>query len=132
MGTRRIPNKRSIIWFLNLAFSYAEQLKRIDSSGGDTAETTTLKWFTPFGNQYLGVMVGTEKFPAFKVLKDCVLPKQTDEYNCGIGHVAAISIILRDVLGRSSVSKITWNNEMFDQSSMQCLISPPCMLRSHQ
>jgi hypothetical protein len=42
-GTRRIPNKHGIIWFLNLAFSYAEQRKRIDSSGAGTVETTTLK-----------------------------------------------------------------------------------------
>ena len=53
-GTRKIPNKHGIIWLLNLAFSYAEQRKRIDSSGAGTVEMTTLKWFTPFGNQYLG------------------------------------------------------------------------------
>ena len=94
------------------------QRKRIDSSGGGTAETSTLKGFTPFGNQYLEDMVGTEKFPALKVLKDGVLPKQKDEYNCGIGLVAAICIILCDVLGRSTVSEITRYNKMFDQFSM--------------
>ena len=63
-------------------------------------------------------MVGTEKFPALKVLKDAVLPKQKDNYNCGIGFVAAIGIILRDLLGRSTVPEITRYNKMFDHSSM--------------
>ncbi len=64
-------------------------------------------------------MVGTEKFPALKVLEDGVLPRQTDEYNCGICLVAAIGIILRDVLGKSAVvSEITRYNKMFDHSSM--------------
>jgi hypothetical protein len=76
LGTRRISIKHSIIWFLNLTFTYAEQQKRIDSFGGGKAETTTLKRFTPFGNQYLGDMVGTEKFPALNVLEDGVLPNK--------------------------------------------------------
>ncbi len=63
-------------------------------------------------------MVGSEKFPAIKVLEYGVLPKQKDEYNCGIGLVAAIGIILRDLLGRSTVSEITRYNKMFDHSSM--------------
>ncbi len=63
-------------------------------------------------------MVGTEKFPAIKVLEDGVLRKQKDEYYYGIGLVAAICIILRDVLGRSIVSEITRYNKMFDHSSM--------------
>jgi hypothetical protein len=63
-------------------------------------------------------MVGTEKFPALKVLKDAVLPKQKDNNNCGIGFVAAIGIILRDLLGRSTVPEITRYNKMFDHSSM--------------
>ncbi len=79
---------------------------------------TTLKWFSPFGNQYLGDMVSTEKFSALKVLKDGALRKQKDEYNCGIGLVAAIGIILRNFLGRSTVSEITRYNKMFDHSSM--------------
>ena len=37
-------------------------------------------------------MVGTEKFPALKVIEDGVLPNQKDDYNCGIGLVAAIGI----------------------------------------
>jgi hypothetical protein len=63
-------------------------------------------------------MVGTEKFPELKVLEDGVLPKEKDEYNCGIGLVAAIGIILRDLLGRSTVSEITRYNKVFDHSSM--------------
>jgi hypothetical protein len=63
-------------------------------------------------------MVGTEKFPALKVLKDGVLPKQKDEYNCGVGIVAAIGFILHDILGRSTVSEITRYNKIFDHSSM--------------
>ena len=30
----------------------------------ESPEEYVLKWFTPFGNQYLGDMVGTEMFPA--------------------------------------------------------------------
>ncbi len=57
-----------------------------------------MKWFNPFGHQYLGD----------------VLTEQKDEYNCGIGLVAAIG----DVLGRSTASEITRYNKMFDHSSM--------------
>ena len=117
-GTRRIFNKHGILRFLNLAFSYAEQWRRIDSSGAGTVETAMLKWFTPSGNQYLGDMVGTEKFPALKVLEDGVLPKRKDDYNGGLGLVTAIGIILCDLLGRSTVSEITRYNKMFDHSSM--------------
>ena len=46
-------------------------------------------------------MVGTKAFPSLRLRGENVLPKQSaeDDYNCGIGVVATIGIILRDVIG---------------------------------
>ena len=42
-------------------------------------------------------MLGTESFPALWVEKLGGLPKQKDEFNCGVGMIAGIAIILRNV-----------------------------------
>ncbi len=103
---------------------YEAQRKRIECSGASNAETTTLKWFTPFGNQYLGDVVATKSFPNLRVLEDGVVPEQKDDYNCIIGLVAAIGNILCNLLGRSCVSKIKRYIKMFDHSSIHVKKSP--------
>ena len=44
-------------------------------------------------------MKGTVDFPAVKLLQDDVLPKQVDNFSCGIGLVAAVAIILDTFIG---------------------------------
>ncbi len=61
-----------------------------------------MNWDMPFGTKLQGnLLVGTKAFPLLQLSLEDVLPKQTpeDDYNCGIGAVAAIGIILCDVIG---------------------------------
>ena len=60
-----------------------------------------MNWETPFGIKLQGNLVGTKAFPALRLHATDVLPSQSedDDYNCGIGVVAAVGIILRDVIG---------------------------------
>jgi hypothetical protein len=60
-----------------------------------------MNWDTPFGTKLQGSLVGTKAFPSLRLNVEDVLPKQTpeDDYNCGIGVVAAIGIMLHDVIG---------------------------------
>ncbi len=48
-----------------------------------------------------GSLLGMKAFPSLRLNVKDVLPQQTpeDDYNCGIGVVAAVGIILRDVIG---------------------------------
>ena len=89
--TTRIPNKIGIIWFLNLAFSYQEELNAI---AGQVSIPNQMMWHSPFGRTFLGDMKGTTKFPALRVLDNGVLPLQDDAHSCGIGLKVAIGIVL--------------------------------------
>ena len=60
-----------------------------------------MNWDTPFGTKLQGSLLGTKAVPSLQLNVEDVLPKQTleDDYNCGIGVMAAIGIMLRDVIG---------------------------------
>jgi hypothetical protein len=60
-----------------------------------------MNWDTPFGTKLQGSLLGTKAFQLLRLNVEDVLPKQTpeDDYNCGIGAVAATGIMLRDVIG---------------------------------
>jgi hypothetical protein len=119
-GMTQIPNDIGIIWFLNLAFSYQEEQKTTSASDASTAHNK-MKWHSPFGRTFFGDMKGTEKFPALRVLDDGVLPRQDDDHSCGIGLIAAIAIILRDIIGTDNGA--TRYNEMFRRDCMQVVAS---------
>jgi hypothetical protein len=59
-----------------------------------------MNWDTPFGTKLQGSMLGTKTFPLLGLKMEDALPKQTpqDDYNCRIGIVAAVVIMLRDVI----------------------------------
>ena len=60
-----------------------------------------MKWCPPFGEkQTTGMMKGTVDFPAVQVLQKDDLPKQIDNFSCGIGLVAAVAIILDTFIGQ--------------------------------
>ena len=53
----------------------------------------------PFGHINFGCMVGMNAFPALKFPSGSdYLPKQVDDFRCGVGVAAATGIVLRDVL----------------------------------
>jgi hypothetical protein len=60
-----------------------------------------MNWNTPFGTKLQGSLLGTKAFPLLRLNVKDILPQQTpeDDYNCGIGIVAAVEIILRDLIG---------------------------------
>ena len=76
-----------------------------------------MEWLYPFGQQTQGYHKGTKIFPHVQFDKTDLLPLQEDGYNCGIGVVAAVGIILRDIIGRTSESEHHFCN-IFEQSKL--------------
>jgi hypothetical protein len=60
-----------------------------------------MNWDMPFGTKLLGSLLGTKAFPLLQINVEAVFSQQTpeDDYNCGIGVVAAIGIMLHNVIG---------------------------------
>ena len=60
-----------------------------------------MNWDTPFGTKLQGSLLGTKAVPSLQLNVEDVLPQQTpeDDYNCGIGIVAAVGIMLHDFIG---------------------------------
>jgi len=125
-GTTKIPNNVGVVWFLNLAFSYQEQRK---NSADDSSTPNRMKWLSPFGRTFFGQMKGTNTFPALRVLDNDVLPLQEDGHSCGIGVIAAIAIILRDIIGTQD--GVAAYNEMFRRDRMEIQMSTDVKSKEH-
>jgi hypothetical protein len=91
-GSRNVCKSSGIIWFLNLC--YSNQV--LDDSMPDV--NAIMKWKKPFGKQATGNILGTKAFPSLRLRNPSCLPQQVDGCNCGIGIIAAIAIILRNVV----------------------------------
>ena len=92
-GSRTVKHAQGICWFLNLCHSY-----NVHSNKNLTIDQK-MSWLEPFGEGIEGNMSGTQAFPALRVSeRSNQLPRQLDDWNCGIGIAAAIGIILRDVV----------------------------------
>jgi hypothetical protein len=61
------------------------------------AQGAAMRWCSPFGKTSQGNMLGTKSFPALRLPEANLLPRQNDGWNCGVGVVAAVGIILRNV-----------------------------------
>jgi hypothetical protein len=94
-GSRTAKISQGLLWFLNMAFCHA------NCRVVNRERVVQMNWDTPFGTKLQGSLLGTKAYPLLQFKVEDVLPKQTpeDDYNCGIGAVAAIGIILRDVIG---------------------------------
>ena len=94
-GSRGAKTSHGLLWFLNLAFCHAH------CRVVNRENVKQMNWETPFGIKLQGNLVGTKASPALRLHATDVLPSQSedDDYNCGIGVVAAVGIILRDVIG---------------------------------
>jgi hypothetical protein len=90
-GTRNVPADTGIIWFLNLCFSNDIHEE------SEPAPNAVMKWLSPFGKSFQGDILGIKDFPALRLPERCLLPKQEDGYNCGMGIDASIAIILQNV-----------------------------------
>ena len=44
-------------------------------------------------------MIGTKTFPALRIEDYNMLPKQKDDFSCGVAVFAGTAIILRDIIG---------------------------------
>ncbi|KAI2498090.1 hypothetical protein MHU86_16400 [Fragilaria crotonensis] len=74
-------------------------------------------------------MKGTNTFPALRVLDNDVLPLQEDGHSCGIGIIAAIAIILRDIIGTQD--GVAAYNEMFRRDRMEIQMSTDVKSKEH-
>jgi hypothetical protein len=94
-GSRSTKNSQALLWFLNLAYCHA------NCRVVNRERVVQMNWDTPFGKKLQGSLLGTKAFPSIRLNLEDVLPQQTqeDDYNCGIGVVAAIGIMLRNVIG---------------------------------
>ena len=132
-GSRTVQTSQGILWFLNLAFSYAKHIKE------DSQHDNGMTWVAPFGKGSIvetdvemdretrmrrsNTLLGTTAFPSICVLhgEDVPnLPKQVeadklkkiegDSWNCelefwGFGPVAAIAIIMSDIIGKDEMTR---------------------------
>lgn len=89
-----LPHSRGSRWFLNLASSYRKYQET------EPPPPNGMQWHAPFGKDN-GLLYGTESFPTLRIMnsKGDRLPIQKDAHNCGIGIVAAVALILRDIVG---------------------------------
>ena len=112
-----LSNKHGIIWFLNLAYSQNQHAKLVDEMG---VEASPFTYMNPFGTRkFFGNMFGSKEFPSLRVSGEDVLPLQIDDHSCGIGMVACIAIILRDILGHSEVDELDYYHDMFYPDTMK-------------
>lgn len=112
-GTRGIlTQEHGLLWLLSLAYSYSHHnaLEKPSKNG--------MQWIEAFVSASESMLKGTELFPSVRLSKDDELPKQIDGFNCGFALIAAIAIIMRDVIGGVEDScSLTFDN-CFDHSQL--------------
>ena len=91
-GSRIVNLDSGVLWFLNLCYS-----NEVLEQNLPDANSAPMKWLSPYGDSFNGKMLGTKRFPSLRVEKIGGLPKQIDGFNCGVGMIAGIAIILRNV-----------------------------------
>ena len=96
-GERKV-HSQAIPWFLNLCYSVKQHEKTHSINSG-----VPLVLECPYGPIDFGSMVGTNAFPALKFpVGSQYLPRQKDGFNCGMGVVTAVGIMIRDVIHKGS------------------------------
>ncbi|KAI2497454.1 hypothetical protein MHU86_17058 [Fragilaria crotonensis] len=86
-----------------------------------------MKWLSPFGRTFWA-NEGHQYIPCIGVLDNDVLPLQEDGHSCGIGIIAAIAIILRDIIGTQDGVAY---NEMFRRDRMEIQMSTDVKSKEH-
>ncbi len=94
-GSRTAKISLGLLWFLNLAYC------RANCRLVNRERVVQMNWDTLFGTKVQHNLIGTKAFPSLRLNMEDVLPQQTpvDDYNCGIGVVATVGIMIRDVIG---------------------------------
>mgnify|MGYP006158139025 FL=1 len=97
-GTAILSHKHGLNWFLNLLVTdFIYQKKK------EVNPKAKMSWLNPFGTVVDQVMevdlVGTASFLSV-IFKDYErsLPKQNDNYSCGVAVIAGSAILLRDLI----------------------------------
>jgi hypothetical protein len=96
-GTTYIHGSHGIPWFLNLLYNYHHSKIEVAPSANAGVGPKTKVYVgneTPFGNNYTGALIGSLAFPSLMISTTTLLPKQPDEYNCGMAIIAATGIFL--------------------------------------
>jgi hypothetical protein len=77
-----------------------------------------MRWRSPFGKTFQGQMLGTKSFPALRLPDKNLLPKQDDGWNYGVGVIAAIDIVLRNVCNQKE-ERITFDEQFGSQKKWE-------------
>ena len=83
-------------------YNYHHSKVEVASSPNAGVGTKTMVYLgneTPFGENYTGPLIGSKAFPSLKISTINFLPKQPDDYNCGMALIATTGIFLRDFFG---------------------------------
>ena len=120
LGTEASLQSEGLLWFLNCAASHLQHTRLNAGVPNEGGKETEMKWISPFGFPSVEgkPLLGTVGFPRL-LLQDAnngYLPLQNDNSNCGVGAVAAIGIILRDLFG--SVDQVQAFEDAFTMSKM--------------
>jgi hypothetical protein len=69
-----------------------------------------MNWNAPFGTLLQGCLLGTKAFPLLQLNVEDKLHQQTpeDDYNCGIGVMATVGIMLHDLTGVNQDDNFTF------------------------
>ena len=95
-GSADIPTQHGILFLLNLAYSFSEHCKL------PSFEDVPMKMHHVYQSYSEKWLRGSQYFPAMRLNGRRWLPKQIDGHNCGIGVLAAVATILRDVIGKNN------------------------------
>jgi hypothetical protein len=91
-----MPMQHGLLFLLNLAYSFAEHCKL------PSFADVPMKMHDVYHSCSGEYLRGSQYFPAMRLSGRPWLPMQLDTYNCGMGIIAAVATILRDVIGRNN------------------------------
>jgi hypothetical protein len=92
-----MPMQHGLVWFLlNLAYTFSEHCKL------PLFADVPMKMHDVYHSCLGEYLRGSQYFPAMRQSARPWLSMQLNTYNCGVGIIAAVATILRDVIGRNN------------------------------
>jgi hypothetical protein len=89
-----MPMQHGLLFLLNLAYSFAEHCKL------PLFADVPMKMHDVYHSCSGEYLRGSQYFPAMRLSARPWFPKQLDTCNCGVGIIAAVATILRNVIER--------------------------------
>jgi hypothetical protein len=95
-GSANMPMQHGLLVLLNQAFSFAEHCKL------PLCADVPMKMRDVNHSCFGEYLRGSQYFPRIRLSVRSWMTMQIDTYNCGVGTIATVATILRDVVGRNS------------------------------